>query len=91
MNAPRFPHHLLPDQKLFIRQQSREAVPLLAELYSLTKDQVAMVRDLGPCRNHGEAIPLKLLRELVDQRREKLSVEQFVERESSIVQCEAFR
>lgn len=73
------------DDLRFIRAQVSEAIPLLAELYGLPIDEVKRIRMQ---RANGEKMPLRLLRELVQQRKAKLPVQLYIVSESPL--CAAF-
>lgn len=75
---------IMAEDLRFIRTQEPAAVPLLAELYAIPIARVQLIRMQ---RAHGEKMPIRLIRELVAQRKEKLDPEEYVSSESSIVLC----
>lgn len=65
----------------FIRSQSPQSIPLLAELFGLPLAVVSRIQAIRAGR--GERMPLRLLKQLVQQRRERLRAENYVTRDAS--------
>lgn len=77
------------DMIRFIRGQHDIAVPLLAKLYSLPEADIRKIRANAFRSSLGrDRMPIKLLQELVDQRQERLSPEDFAASSSSMALCE---
>lgn len=77
---------LPPEDRTFIRSQNAAAIPLLVELYGLTHEQVVDVRKIR--LRHAEPMPLRLLRELVEQRKTKPRALEFLYRPSPAALCQ---
>lgn len=77
---------LLIEDRTFIRAQTSAAIPLLMELYGLTHEQVIDVRKIR--LRHAEPMPLRLLRELVEQRKTKPRALDFLYRPSPAALCQ---
>lgn len=77
---------LSPQDEVFIRSQHSDAIPFLVELFGIPRERVLLLR--RKMVKNAEPMPVRLLRELVQQRKTPPRALDFLHRPSSMVLAE---